>query len=153
MKVLSPWSSRRSDMGRSLCLSSAPSFVFHLFHPVQLSLRPLQQQTAKPHTSLRSSHYCWCITRRPVNWNLNTADIGIGDSTVTSTLRAGAFCFFIIFNAPCQHYCQLYGKELWFNYCWLLLLIGWDLCTIIALIPVRWGIYQGLIFATWQAGE
>ncbi len=31
MKVLSRWSWRRSDMGHTLCLSSAPSFVYHLF--------------------------------------------------------------------------------------------------------------------------
>ncbi len=55
------------------CVSHQLLRVFHLFHPVQLSLRSLQQQTAKPHTSLLSSHYCWCITRRRINWNLNTA--------------------------------------------------------------------------------
>lgn len=35
----------------ALCVSLNISFVcLHLFHPVQLSLRSLQQQTAEPHT-------------------------------------------------------------------------------------------------------
>lgn len=82
MKVLSLWSWRRSDTGATPCLSSAPSFVFHLFHPVQLSLRSLQQQTAEPHTRRSSAH----ITAEPEIgiWILQI--FGIGDNTVTTCL-------------------------------------------------------------------
>lgn len=83
MKVLTQsWSWRRSDMGEIPRLSSAPSFVFHLFHPVQLSLRSLQQQTARPRASLLGSLYCCGATW--INWNLNTC--GFRDYTAVSSL-------------------------------------------------------------------
>lgn len=92
MKVLSPWSFEEERHGTSpvslissFRLSSTSSILF------KLSLRSLQQQTAKPHTSLCSSRYLLWMFHTQAN-KLEFEYCRIGDYTVNSS----SFFFFFL---------------------------------------------------------